>query len=409
VREEEARTEARLADSQLERNLPLQGIPITVKDSLDLAGFATTAGSRGRTAAKATTDAVAVARLRAAGAIVIGKTNTPEFVSNYETDNFVTGRTNNPWDLSRTPGGSSGGEAAAIAACCSAGGIATDGGGSIRVPAHFCGIAGLKPTPGRVPVRGHFPVIGNPAGLVTNIGPMARTVEDLQLLFEVMAGYDPGDPFSVPVVAGRAGSARIGVWSSFYGSPVDPEIAAAVDRAAGLLTGEPFEPAGLEKAPNIWAFLFSSLPAAAWRSVLGDRGSLNDKPELHWTAKETIGRSVEAPSPSVEETMKTFAALDRMRARLLRQMEDFPVLLTPVCGITAFEHRKTGSLFKAMMPAVIWNALGFPALTVPMAVNTEGLPIGIQLIGRPWEEQTLFVIGRRLEELRGPFPRPKLI
>src|SRR5205807_3775838 len=118
---------------------------------------------------------------------------------NYETDNYVTGRTNNPWDIERTPGGSSGGEAAAIAACCSAGGIGSDGGGSIRIPAHFCGIAGLKPTPGRVSAAGHFPAISHPGGLLGVAGPMARTALDLRLLFSVLAGYDAEDPFSAPV------------------------------------------------------------------------------------------------------------------------------------------------------------------------------------------------------------------
>lgn len=404
MREEEARAEARLADQCREITLPLHGVPVTVKDSLDIAGLNTGAGSRSCLGQKAASDAVAVSRLRAAGAIVLGKTNTPEFVSNYETNNFVTGRTNNPWNLARTPGGSSGGEAAAIAACCSAGGVATDGGGSIRAPAHFCGIAGLKPTPGRIPVRGHFPVIGSPAGFVTNLGPMARDVADVRLLYEAMAGYDSGDPFSSPVAVGfpSAEAVRVGVWPAFYGNPVQPEIAAAVSRAAELLSAEPFEPTGLETAPNIWAFLFSALPAVAWRSYLGDRAA-----DLHWTAAETIGKAMEAPPPAAEDILKTFAARDRMRSRLLRQMENVPVLLMPVCGIAAFPHRTRG-LFKAMMPSVIWNALGFPALSVPMTMNTEGLPVGVQLIGRPWEERTLLAVGQRLEELRGPFPHPEL-
>src|SRR6185436_11808990 len=128
-------------------------------------------------AAPAAQDAVAVARLRAAGAIILGKTNTPEFLASYETDNFVTGRTNHPLCPDRTPGGSSGGEASAIAAGCSPGGLATDGGGSIRVPAHFCGIAGFKPTSGRIPTTGHFPGMGYPGGLTGAVGPMARSAK----------------------------------------------------------------------------------------------------------------------------------------------------------------------------------------------------------------------------------------
>src|SRR5436190_16236170 len=165
---------------------PLYGVPLTVKDSFDVAGLPTQCGSRLRPATPAREDATAVARLRAAGAIILGKTNTPEMLASYETDNFITGRTNNPWDLQRTPGGSSGGEAAAIASGCSAGGLGSDGGGSIRVPAHFCGICGLKPTPGRIPSTGHYPAGNSAFGWLGVVGPMARTVGDLKILFEVM-------------------------------------------------------------------------------------------------------------------------------------------------------------------------------------------------------------------------------
>src|ERR1019366_1079504 len=153
VLEDEARVAAKLAETAVMHGESLgllHGVPVTIKDSFDVAGLRTLCGSRFRLGHKAAQDATSVARLRAAGAIILGKTNTPEFLSNYETDNFITGRTNNPWNLERTPGGSSGGEAAAIASFCSAGGIGSDGGGSIRIPAHFCGIAGLKPTPGRI-------------------------------------------------------------------------------------------------------------------------------------------------------------------------------------------------------------------------------------------------------------------
>src|SRR5271165_866802 len=152
---------------------PLHGIPVTIKDSFDIAGYPTSCGSRFHLGRTATHDAAAVSRFKQAGAIPIGKTNCPEFLSNYESDNHIIGRTNNPWNPARTAGGSSGGEAAAIAAHCSAGGIGSDGGGSVRVPAHFCGIAGLKPTPGRVSAAGHVPAINHPGGLLGVAGPMA--------------------------------------------------------------------------------------------------------------------------------------------------------------------------------------------------------------------------------------------
>src|SRR5215471_19781881 len=189
VRAEEALAEARALDRGDARGM-LYGVPVTVKDSFDIAGMATRVGSLARPETPVAEDATVVARLRRQGAILLGRTNTPEMLLSYDTDNPITGRTNNPWCADRTPGGSSGGEAAAIAAYCSPGGIGSDGGGSIRIPAHFCGIAGFKPTPGRIPGTGHFPSLTHPAGFVTSVGPMARNAKDLRLLFSALAGYD---------------------------------------------------------------------------------------------------------------------------------------------------------------------------------------------------------------------------
>src|SRR6266849_6275840 len=204
---ERARRQAQAAEAAVMRGEavgPLHGVPISIKSSIEVAGLRCEAGTRLRAGLVAEKDAPLVARLRAAGAIILGVTNTPELLMAWETDNLLYGRTNNPWDLTRTAGGSSGGEAAAIAAGLSAGGVGSDGGGSIRVPAHFCGICGLKPTPGRIPSTGHFPKSGGPFALIGVVGPMARTIEDVRILFEVMAGWDDGDlrdgdPCSAPV------------------------------------------------------------------------------------------------------------------------------------------------------------------------------------------------------------------
>jgi Asp-tRNA(Asn)/Glu-tRNA(Gln) amidotransferase A subunit family amidase len=417
---EEARAEARACEARMKRGEPLgllHGVPVTVKDSFDMAGLATRSGSRLRPGTPASADAAAVARLRAEGAIILGRTNTPDLAASYESDNLITGRSNNPWDLNRTPGGSSGGEAAAIAAFCSPGGIGTDGGGSIRVPAHFCGVAGLKPTPGRVPTSGHFPALGYPGGVVTVAGPMAREATDLRLLFSVLAGYDPADPFSTPVPlrspdpAAQQPPTRIGVWEQFYDVPVDAEIRDAVRRAGALLHGpcsEVFEfaPQGLERAPNVWAFLFSQWPSVLTRKLVEGREA-----EAHWTLLESLPKG---EPPSAEAVLLNLGARDRMRAALLRQMEKVPVLLMPACGIPAFRHRERRwqiggreiGLFQAMMPAVLANVLGLPAVTVPMGLTGGGLPIGVQLVGRPFEDEVLLEMAIRLEESRGPFVGP---
>lgn len=416
VQAEQARAEAREREARIARGEPLgllHGVPVTIKDSFDVAGLPTRSGSRFRPTTSAARDATAVARLRAEGAIILGKTNTPDLLASYETDNFLTGRTNNPWDLERTPGGSSGGEAAAIAAFCSPGGLATDGGGSIRAPAHFCGIAGLKPTPGRISTMGHFPSMGYPGGLTGVAGPMARDATDLRLLFSVLAGYDAQDPFSTPVPLRRPDLAaqpplRIGVWDQFYSVPVHSEIRDAVRRAGTLLQGPSFEvsefaPEGLDRAPNLWAFLFSQWPSVITRSLVQGREA-----DAHWTLLESLPT---AEPPTAERVLLTLGARDRMRASLLRQMEQVPVLLMPVCGIPAFRHRERRwhigdqeiGTFQAMMPVVLANVFGLPSVTVPMGLTASGLPVGIQLLGRPYEDELLLEIAIRLEESRGPF------
>src|ERR1044072_7698200 len=167
---------------------PLHGVPLTIKDTIETGGLRTTSGSALRADFVPERDAQAVARLRAAGAIILGKTNTAEMAMDYTADNPVFGRANNPYDLALTPGGSSGGEAAAIASGMSPGGIGSDLAGSVRIPAHFCGIAGLKPTVGRVPADGQTPPSAGPYALGSSIGPMARSVGDLEALFAVLAG-----------------------------------------------------------------------------------------------------------------------------------------------------------------------------------------------------------------------------
>src|SRR5438034_228089 len=286
--EEEARKAAQQAEAAVTRGETpglLHGVPVTAKDSFDLAGLPTLCGSKFRLGHRAAEDATAVARLRAAGAIILGKTNCPEFLYNYETDNYITGRTNNPWDLTRTAGGSSGGESAAIASYCSAGGIGSDGGGSIRIPAHFCGIAALKPTPGRVSAAGHFPQISHPGGLLGVAGPMARTAADLRLLFEVLSGYDPADPFSAPVPLRTPNleNVRIGVMEQFYRVPAQEPVKSAVRKATAALRDlkfsvEEFTPKGLERSPNLWWFFFGELPAPFTRQIIA-----TDPEKAHWT------------------------------------------------------------------------------------------------------------------------------
>jgi len=266
---EGTRRQARAAEDAVARNEnlgPLHGVPISIKSSIEVKGLRCEAGTKLRTGLVAKNDAPLVSRLRQAGAIILGNTNTPELLMAWETDNLLYGRTNNPWDLSRTPGGSSGGEAAAIAAGLSAGGVGSDGGGSIRVPAHFSGICGLKPTPGRIPATGHYPISVGPFALLGVVGPMARTVADLKVLFEVMQGPDHGDPSAAPVPVrwpshDDVKKLRIGYFEDDGRTPVTAETRAAVQAAANELRDagfnvEPFRPEGLDQARKLWWQLF---------------------------------------------------------------------------------------------------------------------------------------------------------
>src|SRR6202790_2401800 len=287
---------------------PLHGVPLSIKSAIDVAGHRCEAGTRLRAGHIAAQDAPLVARLRAAGAVILGVTNTPELLMAWETDNLLYGRTNNPWDPSRTAGGASGGEAAAIAAGLSAGGVGSDGGGSIRVPAHFCGICGLKPTPGRVPSTGHFPKSGGPFALIGVVGPMARTVEDLRTLFEVMAGWDDGDlrdgdPCSAPVAVREihetvVRAVNIGVFEDDGRTPVTKETRSAVNRAASLLSScgfrvDSFGPEGLDEARQLWWEFFGTAGGMILEPMLRGRES-----ELSPILREFCAWIKAAPAPA---------------------------------------------------------------------------------------------------------------
>src|SRR6202163_4742198 len=218
----------------------LHGVAISIKSCIDVAGWPCPAGSRLRADYVACDDAVLVSRLRAAGAILIGNTNVPEFLMAYETDNALSGKTSNPWELSRSAGGSSGGEAAAIASGCSMGGVGSDGGGSVRVPAHFCGISGLKPTPGRIPGTGHFPRGAGAFSWLGVVGPMARTVADVRALFDVMKGPDADDALSSAIEARSFGEGeplgtRVGILEADALGNVTAQTTETVGKAATLL------------------------------------------------------------------------------------------------------------------------------------------------------------------------------
>ena len=400
---------------------PLHGVPVTVKSCIDVAGWPCAAGSLLRKDARPSSDAPLVRRLRDAGAILLGSTNTPEFLMAYETDNRVSGKTRNPWNTEYSAGGSSGGEAAAIASGCSVGGIGSDGGGSIRVPAHFCGICGLKPTPGRIPSTGHYPAGNSAFGWLGVAGPMARTAKDLKILFDVLRGPDAGDALSSPerileITSLVPKKTRIGILESNALGVVTPETQFAVRKAAQLLSYEgfilePFRVNNLERVLDLWWFFFGSVIGELFAREF--RGC----EELFSSIFRDYMEAAQVTTPESPITMETFvsmcAARDQERERILAAMADTPLLLSPVCLGPAFRHGeghwKSGTGYRDTMRHSQWlNLAGFPGVSVPMGKSEAGLPIGVQIVGRPFEDELALAAAERLEEARGPWQRPEI-
>jgi Asp-tRNA(Asn)/Glu-tRNA(Gln) amidotransferase A subunit family amidase len=414
-----ARRDARAADERLARGdaaRPLEGVPVSVKDAINTAGLRTVAGSRLFTSNVPVSDATAVRRLKAAGAIVLGKTNVPECALDWRTNNPVFGRTNNPWNPAYSPGGSSGGEAAAVAAGCSAGGLGTDLGGSIRVPAHFCGVCGLRPTPGRVSAHGFALPQTGPFTLSHSFGPIARSVEDLALLFAALAGFDPCDPISVvspvpPVPALDMRELRLAVCAD-GGVPITQETRQAVERAGQSLARRGAEvtawalPA-IAEVPHVFAdwVLQPALPAII---------------SLYRGREDAMGPLVRGLAdrwhpPSLERFLDAWSARDAIRRAILDRMGHRCVLIMPVCSTPAFHSNQRGALAvdngsveysTSFAYAELASIAALPALTLPMGRTETGLPVGVQLVGRPFEEPLLLAVARLLEQETGGCQRP---
>jgi Asp-tRNA(Asn)/Glu-tRNA(Gln) amidotransferase A subunit family amidase len=348
-------------------------------------------------------DAPAVARLKAAGAIILGKTNTAEMAMDYTADNPVFGRTNNPHDLLLTPGGSSGGEAAAIASCLSPGGIGSDLAGSVRIPAHFCGIAGLKPTVGRVPGAGQFPPNTGPYALGASIGPMARTVSDLRLLFRVLSGKESAA--DGPSVSGL----RVAYYSDDGVVPVTGETRSALETAAraladaGLVT-EQTRPPGVELGHELWLQLFARASVVQLRKVYSGREDLGGD-FVRWRLRTAD----EKPPPPLDEFLSSWLERDRLRELLLDWMVTTPLLLAPVGATPAYPHgtlkltvgERTFNTFRAFSYSQVFNVFDLPVAVVPVGCSADGLPIGVQIIGRPFAEETVLAAAAILETAFG--------
>ena len=428
-----ARRRAQDADAALARGDlwgPLHGVPMTIKDALETAGLRTTGGHPPLKDYVPARDAPAVARLRHAGAILLGKTNVPPLSADYRADNPIFGRTNNPWNVERTPGGSTGGGAAAVAAGLAAFDVGSDLAGSVRTPAHFCGLFALKPTEGRVPNTGHIP---EPPGVpravrhMNVLGPLARSVEDLALVTKVICGPDDAEPDVPPVPwtepPARSLKAHRLAWSAdFGGVPVTRETRAAIQKLADALANagcrvEERNPDGFsyDEAWEAWGEIAIAERAATGAERSRERvAALNSTLGEGWAVARGSAKGVRA---TIADYMAALTRRDALIATLERFFVEWDALICPVTVSPAIGHVPFGTPIDVdshKVPYFIagtaytcpFNLTGSPAVVLPLARSRDGLPVGVQLVGKRWAEPALLSLAVKVALITGPFTPP---
>ncbi len=412
-----ARAEARKADEAIARGEnkgPLHGVTMTIKDSLDTAGVITTGGTKGRTNFVPEQDSTVVARLRGAGAILLGKTNTPELTLAGESDNLIYGRTSNPYDLTRSPSGSSGGAAAIVASGGSPFDMGSDTGGSIRSPAHVCGITGIKPNSGRVPRTGHIVPFGMGAlDSLTQIGPLARYVEDLALTLPIIAGVDWIDPGIVPMPWGDPDTVelkglKVAVHTDNGIIAPTPETAEIVNAVAKSLEGLGMEvtedrPGVLVRTNDLYRNI-SDADGRAWVHRLLEKAGTK---EMNAVLQKELDKAT--PITTAEFTL-LLEELDNFRSEMLSFMENYDLILCPESAYPALPHGASigHEKYGDFSHTSAYNLTGWPAAVVRAGSSPEGLPIGVQVVARPWREDVALAVTKFIESAFGGWQRPPL-
>lgn len=441
--EERACQRAQEADDALARGEiwgPLHGVPVTIKDVFETAGLRTTSGFKPLASYVPKQDATVVARLRQAGAIIMGKTNTPEMAGDEQTSNSLFGRTNNPWDLSRTPGGSSGGSAAAVASGMSPLDIGSDIGGSVRNPAHFCGVFSLKPSDYRVPFTGHIPPPpgSKSRGLLRYFltpGPLARSVADLRLALTIIAGPDEREWEVPPVLLEPVSEQELRTlrfaWSDDFGFPLSEEIRTALAGLAAELTragcrvehcnppefdfGQALQVYGKLKEA---AFTVRSsplhLPRFLWRTLA----------ELIPDSNPTVRGLIRGAGDNLQHYASALSQRDIFITKMESFLNDWDAWLCPVAALPAYPHLSSRNLIEQLRATVeldgqkipyllatsvyttLFNLTGNPVVVLPLAQTKEGLPIGVQVVGKRWNDMALLAVAEQLTHVTGEFRFP---
>lgn len=437
---ERIRAEARQADKDLRQGVnrgPLQGVPFTMKDQMLTKGIITTNGCPELRSYVPTEDATVVKRLKDAGGILLGKTNVPEMCYHGGSDNLVYGRTNNPYDGRRTPGGSSGGEAAIIAACGSPFGLGSDIGNSIRAPAHFCGIAGIKPTCRLVPETGLLNAFPSTFYDWNCIGPMARHVEDLEFVLQIISGPDGVDPYVVPVEMGRSydlrmGGLRVALCTDDGATKPTKETMEAVQRAAKALRESganvvEARPPRIDQAQDIWIYNILPLWLSSIRYYPKEYAKLADSKvaeKRHFSTEgllQGLEAAVKESDFGFDRQLELLGTLQQYREEMMRFIGNYDAILSPVTNQPAWPHpdptkpqndsgKEDWASIKARTGGfcVAYNLTGWPAAVVRAGTSPEGLPIGVQIAAKPWKDNVALAVAGVIENKLGGWKPPSL-
>jgi len=414
VTAESALAQARVAESEIQRGYwrgPLHGIPIALKDLMDTAGVRTTAGSELFKDRIPTEDAEVVRRLKAAGAVILGKLNLHEFAYGGSSVVSYFGPVHNPWDLNYSAGGSSGGSAAAVAARLCYAAIGTDTGGSVRQPASYCGIVGLKPTYGRVSASGVIPLSWS----LDHVGPMTRTTRDAALVLQVIAGYDQRDPASIdaPVpdytatIADSTSSLRLGIPRAFFWEELGPEIAAAMEAALAVLkkmtaSQQDIAPLATDGSYSSWTDPYGAVFTA--EAYAYHKDYIEKSPQLYQPA--TLKRLRLGADVSATKYIQSRREMEHLRRSIVHVFENVDVLITPTVRILPFTIQDLQTDLDSVRTKELamlhntrpLNFTGLPTISIPCGFTRSGLPVGMQITGRPGEEATVLRLAHAYEQ-----------